>query len=412
MKKIKLGEYIDLLTDYHSGGSYETLKNNTKILYEPNYAVFVRTINFEKNNFYSDLIYCDKKSYDFLEYSHLKENDILMNKIANAGNVYIMPKVNYRATCAMNLFLIRLKNISQKYMYYVMKNSQKYIKSSIHGTNTKTITKNEVRNLEFFIHNTETEQNKIANILSNIDDKIENNNKISAKLEQMAKLIYDYYFVQFDYPDENGKPYKSSGGAMKYNEILKREIPINWEVINSSERLKFTRGIEPGSSEYKSKNYNNVKFYKVGDMLNDANVYIDKKFAELAYAKENDLLVSFDGSVGRIGLGLNGVYSSGIQKISDKNNEISTSILWLMFSSTEFQQIINRYATGSNILHASLSIKYLNFAYNNKIFSKFSKISNPIFNKIIEVKKENQKLSSLRDFLLPMLMNGQVSFKN
>ena len=209
MKNIKLGDYIDLLTDYHSGGSYQTLKDNTKILHTPSYAVFIRTLNFERNDFEKELIYCDKASYDFLSYSHVKENDILVNKIANPGSVYIMPKVNYLTTCGMNLFLIRFKNINQRYLYYVMKNSEAYIKSKAHGTTTKTITKEDVRKLNFLIHNTTDEQNLIEQFLSNIDKKIELNNKINSELEKMAKTLYEYWFVQFDFPDENKRPYKS-----------------------------------------------------------------------------------------------------------------------------------------------------------------------------------------------------------
>ena len=148
MKKIKLGDYIDILTDYHSGGSYQTLKEKTKILYEPDYAVMIRTLNFENIDFVDNLIYCDKSSYDFLSYSHVFEDDILMNKIANPGSVYLMPKVDYKVTCGMNLFLIRLKGVNQKYMYYVMKYNEPYIKSKGHGTTTKTNRKEEVRSIE------------------------------------------------------------------------------------------------------------------------------------------------------------------------------------------------------------------------------------------------------------------------
>ena len=186
MKIVKLDEYIDLLTDYHSGGSYKTLKENTKILYKPDYAVMIRTLNFERDDFKNDLIYCDRSSYDFLSYSHIKENDILMNKIANPGSVYIMPKVVYRCTCGMNLFLIRFKNINQRYMYYVMKNSENYIKSKAHGTTTKTITKDEVRNLEFKIYETREEQDKVEKVLTKIDKKIENNNHINNNLAYKA----------------------------------------------------------------------------------------------------------------------------------------------------------------------------------------------------------------------------------
>jgi len=188
MKTIRLGDYIELLTDYHSGGSYETLRNHTKILHKPDYGVYIRTLNFERNDFEKDLIYCDKDSYDFLEYSHLKENDVLMNKIANPGSVYLMPKVDYPATCAMNLFLIRFKGISQRYMYYVMKNSESYIKNQAHGTATKTITKDEVRNLVFSIHETEEERLKVENFLSNIDKKIKIKKQINNNLPNYSMV--------------------------------------------------------------------------------------------------------------------------------------------------------------------------------------------------------------------------------
>lgn len=183
IKKIKLGDYIEILTDYHSGGSYKILKENTKILHEPNYAVMIRTINFENNDFKNDLIYCDKKSYDFLSYSHVKENDILMNKIANPGSVYCMPKVEYRTTCGMNLFLIKLKNVNQKYLYYVMKYNENYIKSQTHGTTTKTITKDEVRNLEFTINDDLNYQAKIVSILDAIERQISLNCSVAQKLQ-------------------------------------------------------------------------------------------------------------------------------------------------------------------------------------------------------------------------------------
>lgn len=183
IKKIKLRDFIDVLTDYHSGGSYKILKANTKILYEPSYAVMIRTLNFERNDFENDLIYCDKDSYDFLNYSHVKENDVLMNKIANPGSVYLMPKVEYRATCGMNLFLLRFKNINQKYMYYVMKLNEDYIKSQTHGTTTKTITKDEVRNLEFTINDDLTYQERIVSLLDTIENQIYRNNDMVHKLQ-------------------------------------------------------------------------------------------------------------------------------------------------------------------------------------------------------------------------------------
>ena len=186
---IKISDCLENITDYHSNGAYKKLKENVTLLSEENYAVVVRTLNFEKGDFFDDLLYVTKEAYDFLAKSYVLPDDILMNKIANAGSVYIMPDINRPATCGMNLFLIRFKNIvNQRYMYYNMKNVEKYIKSLAHGTTTTTITKDEVRNIELFIHNIE-EQNKIANILTDIDLKIDINLKINAFYEKFEKPL-------------------------------------------------------------------------------------------------------------------------------------------------------------------------------------------------------------------------------
>ena len=129
-------------------------------------------------------------------------------------------------------------------------------------------------------------QNNIARILSVLDSKIELNNRISKELENLAKLLYTRYFVEFNFPNEQGKPYKSSGGAMVYNETLKREIPKDWEVLKLSHRLHFERGAEFGTSSYAQSQLtpNHIKFYRVGDMLDSQNsVYIDSNKEDAAH---------------------------------------------------------------------------------------------------------------------------------
>ncbi len=129
-------------------------------------------------------------------------------------------------------------------------------------------------------------QNNIARILSVLDSKIELNNRISKELENLAKLLYTRYFVEFNFPNEQGKPYKSSGGAMVYSETLKREIPKDWEVLKLSHRLHFERGAEFGTSSYAQSQLtpNHIKFYRVGDMLDSQNsVYIDSNKEDAAH---------------------------------------------------------------------------------------------------------------------------------
>ena len=360
MKTIRLGDYIDLLTDYHSGGSYKTLKEKTKILHEPDYAVMVRTLNFERGDFQKDLIYCDKASYDFLAYSHVIENDVLMNKIANPGSVYIMPKVDYPATCGMNLFLLRFKGINQRYLFYVMKNSEAYIKSKAHGTTTKTITKDEVRDLQFLIHETKEEQDTVEKLLTTLDRKIEINQKLVSQLEDIVTLLYSYWFLQFDYPDQNNNPYNSSGGKMVWNEELKREVPAGWSVdsigalITEREKSSIKVGEAAG-------HYGKVPFFTSGD--------------EIIMYDNSSYLYEYINSIRKY-LDISFFAGSGLkhlQKDAFKNHKILIP--------------------------------------PRSLIQKFNKTADKCFSKVSEIKIENQALSELRSFLLPMLMNGQVKIK-
>ena len=239
--KIQLGSFINLITDYHANGSYKVLKSNIQIKYKPDYAIMIRTLNFEQNDFTNDLIYIDEHAYNFLSKSIVMPNDILINKIANPGNIYLMPDINKKVSCGMNLFLIRFDNkVNQIYMYYNLKSNEKKLKKLAHGTTTKTITKDDIRDFEIIMHHDVSTQNIIAYLLYYIDKSIELKYKINSELEQMAKTLYNYWFIQFDFPDENGRPYKSSGGKMVWNEELKKEIPEGWEVKYINDIAKTT----------------------------------------------------------------------------------------------------------------------------------------------------------------------------
>ncbi len=254
-------------------------------------------------------------------------------------------------------------------------------------------------------------QKKIGKLFSDIDKKIAVNNTINATLENLAKAIYEYYFVQFDFPDINGRPYKSSGGAMTFNQTLNRQIPKHFEVLFLKDRLVFERGEEYGTSAYieGKQNKDCIKFYRVGDMDNSGNTYINQTlYNECPKVSINDLLVSFDGSVGRISYALNGTFSSGIRKIYDKENVLNSATLYFIFSDNFIQSTIKKYAVGTNILHAGSAIEYLAIPYNEQIYVTFQNYVTPIFEKMKQNKLENENLKSLRDFLLPLLLNAQV----
>ena len=250
-------------------------------------------------------------------------------------------------------------------------------------------------------------QKEIANILSSLDDKIELNNKINTRLEELAQILYKRWFVDFEFPNEEGEPYKSSGGEMIESEI--GLIPKGWEVRNLKSLLEFERGIEPGSKNYLEKYSEGlVPFYRVGDLNGKNCVYIDKSLTKNKHVNEKNVLVAFDGAIGRVGIGFNGSYSTGLRKIYSKNEELDNSFVYLVFKSDNIQNSINEHANGTTILHAGSSINHLKIAYNENTINEFTKISKNIYNYLIELISENEMLTKLRDTLLPKLMNGEI----
>lgn len=147
-----LGEVINILTDYHSNGSYESLKANVRLLDEPDYAIMIRSTNFEKQDFSKDLKYIDKHSYEFLKKSKLFGGEVLMGKIGNAGRVYYMKDLGVPMSLAMNMFAIRfVSTIDSKFAYYYLlsPDAKQDIRKYIKGVGTLTIDKKSVRRLKF-----------------------------------------------------------------------------------------------------------------------------------------------------------------------------------------------------------------------------------------------------------------------
>jgi len=182
---VNIGSILELLTDYHANGSYEKLSENVSLLDKEDYSIMVRTTNFEKNNFKDNLIYIDEFAYNYLKKSKVYEHDIIINKIANAGATYLMPKIDKPVSLAMNLFLLRFKDdILKQYVYFQIKRNEDRLKLLASGTSTKTITKDDVRGFKILLAPLE-EQKQIADILSTADEKLE---VLRAKKEKYTTL--------------------------------------------------------------------------------------------------------------------------------------------------------------------------------------------------------------------------------
>ncbi len=305
---------------------------------------------------------------------------------------------------------------SELFMHYVFTYIKKSIQNSASGSIQDNINIDYLTKLKFKIPE-KNYQDKIVDILYSLDSKIELNNKINKELESMAKTLYDYWFVQFDFPDENGKPYKSSGGKMVYNQELKREIPQGWEVVKLNRFLDIDTGYSFQSSSYlENGKYKiiTIKNVKQGMLNTDKVDYINdipERIKTTSILNLGDILISLTGDVARVCFvnEENTLLNQRVGHIFSIDDEISDSLIYFLMKSDHIYNKAVDIATGSNQKNLSgIDLLNLKIPFSRKIINNFSNKVQPIFEKMINIQKQNQELAKLRDWLLPMLMNGQV----
>ena len=262
-------------------------------------------------------------------------------------------------------------------------------------------------------------QDKIANILSAIDDKIQINNQINQELEAMAKTLYDYWFVQFDFPDQNGNPYKSSGGKMIYNPELKREIPEGWGVEKIEDIAQTGSGGTPKSTNSSYYTDGEVPWINSGELSRTVITSTSNFITEEGLKNSNAKLFP-SGTI------LVAMYGATAGKVSFLAFEASTNqaICSIMLSDVRmryylknviedlYQYLVNL-STGSARDNLSQDmIKNIKVVIpSNEILDRYYYFSNNIIKELTKKQQENEQLIQLRDWLLPMLMNGQVKVK-
>ena len=257
-----------------------------------------------------------------------------------------------------------------------------------------------------------SEQQKIAAILSSLESKIELNNKINDNLEHMAKTIYDYWFVQFDFPNASGKPYKSSGGKMVWNDELKREIPDlkEWSVGTLLDIADYVNGLpcqkfRPTGEEF----LRVIKIREMNEGFSANTEFVRTDIPEKAIIENGDVLFSWSASLDvKIWTGGKGALNQHIFKVTSENYPKSFYFYQLLNYLQHFKMMAeNRKTTMGHITQEHLKQSRIVIP-PKELTIELEKIIAPLFAKKINNEIENQKLSELRDWLLPMLMNGQV----
>ena len=251
-------------------------------------------------------------------------------------------------------------------------------------------------------------QNRIVASLASIDEKIKVNRQINDNLEAMAKQLYDYWFVQFDFPNEEGKPYKSSGGAMVWNEKLKREIPEGWKVANVFDELSVQYGF-PFSTELFTEEPTNIPVVRIRDILeNSVSAYSEEEVDEKYKLQKQDLLVGMDGNFHMNYWNDNVSYLNQRSVRLRAKSKSAVSIMQAKYDIAPYIKAKELRAKGSTVGHLSdkdLKELFVLVSPNVDFRNKF----NSILAEIIENRCEMIELTKQRDELLPLLMNGQAS---
>ena len=323
-----------------------------------------------------------------------------------------------------SLFVSDFKGNNQKYIYYLLKskNFAKLCDSSV----VPSLNRNFVYPIKTLFEENKDKQKKIAAVLSALDNKIALNRRINEKLEQMAKRLYDHWFVQFDFPNADGKPYKANGGKMVWNETLKREIPEGWEVKSVNDISTSYRGVGYTADDEKAAEDNDVVLILRGNNISnnhiiyDGNtVYLDKSFVseEQKIHKYDFVMTMSSGSKEHVGKSAMFLFDSP-HSYGAFCNKITPAkdcqfFLENYLHSEYFKKYIQITCSGTginNLTNEHFDKAFFSFP-DNEVLKNFNQKINPIYEQIGVLEKENLRLTALRDRLLPLLMNGQVEVR-
>lgn len=354
--------------------------------------------------------------------SAVKQWDVLFSMIGTIGNVCIVRDkvVNY---AIKNIGVFSCKNKDEaKWLYYYLKNPslRKANERYVSGAVQKFLPLKYLRNIE--VPDYTDDKKEAVELLWNIDTYVDTNNKTEVRLKSIIDFIYNYWFVQFDFPDENGRPYKSSDGKMVYNEQLKQEVPEGWKVSNLA-NTNLATVIKPGIN-----NFIGEKTYLATGDVNGDNIsnkaksitYTNREsranmqptFNSVWFAKMKDSvkhIIITDSSSDLVSQCILSTGFCGLQA-----NSITLCYLAAYISQPQFEQTKNMLAHGATqkaISNSDLSSVTI-LEPDDATLQKFAGIVYPMLELIDNCRQQSKQLASLRDWLLPMLMNGQVEIRD
>ena len=398
LTKHKLGELVEVSRGASLSGQFYAEEGELIRLTLGNFNM--NGGGFKENTSKTDLYFTGTVKDEFI----LNKGDIITplteQSVGLLGTTARIPESG-KYIQSQDVALVRCKEglLDPNFCYYLISSSivRQQLSAAAQQTKIRHTSPDKIKDCTVWVPCLE-DQKSIGRILTDIDEKIIVNRRINDNLEAMAKQLYDYWFVQFDFPNEEGKPYKSSGGAMVYNEKLKREIPQGWNISQIKDFMRIFTGKKDVSKAVPG----NYKFFSCAPEPITSNEYIYDGYA---------VLVSGNGSyTGRVGFykGKFDLYQRTYACVLDKEvRNISFFYYTLRYL---FQPIYSGGKHGSSIPYIVLGdLADFRFVFNEMVCKKFVDIVTPMFDEQLLRLQETEELTKQRDELLPLLMNGQAS---
>ena len=389
------------------------------------YAIVTLANISESNNFQYNLANMRYYEGEFPDSVILKSGDLILPMTEQVeglfGNSAFVPKEN-NVTFVLNQRVGLVKPFLDSDRFYIhyllaLDSVRQQLEYRATGTRQRNISPDGIYDVNVEIHEPK-ERERIGEFLYRLEQKVNNNNNIIQLLESKGKEFYDYWFVQFDFPDANGRPYKTSGGKMEWNETLSREIPVGWEVKTLFDfvELKTDSHNPQESPDSVYEHYSIPAFDKEQFPVMEKGAQINS--SKYCVAKDDILYSKLNPSVKRIWSPFvftdKAVCSTEFLVFRVKNMK-GYSYIYSVMNDDAFQSYMiqqSSSSTGSRKrVQPSNCMNYSFAVANDELCDKYSRVYHPIFEKRKRMIIENEKLASLRDFLLPMLMNGQVTFR-
>lgn len=382
--------------------------------YEDDGIPFLRSLNIKPFKIVNDdMKYISQEFCEKISKSVLHEGDVVIVRTGLPGTCCVV-SAEYDGCNCSDVVIVH-PNTELINAHYLAAFINIWGQRQIHNNKVGAIQQHfNVRSAEeMLIHLPEKgEQEKIAGVVVAINEKIENNNTICSELESMAKTLYDYWFVQFDFPDENGKPYRTSGGEMVWNEQLKREIPKGWEVGNLYSIADFINGLacqkfRPQDGE---KILPVIKIKEMHDGITAETEQVSENIPFKHKIFDGDILFSWSATLEVMyWFGGNGGLNQHIFKVNPKSYfskeyvyEQLQSYIVNFIKMAEARKTTMGHITTDHLEQSRISLP------PESLIKQFTEKIYPIHLLIGQTKQENRELTKLRDWLLPMLMNGQA----